>query len=920
MSRVGCFANCPLRSYIRKLFLLVLLLSLPPCSEYLIDHKLLMSSSPLISCPVLTFPAISVSSINCNSLNVSTITSYHQKLKIHGITKLNSDFIILSDIRLGKKGHIKDEIEKMFLTNPYCSYKFISSSSTSSRGVGILIKTNLNVSALAEAPDNNENILAIRVQLLGTEFVICAIYGPNSVCPDFFNDLNNVLNTVKNVPLVVGGDWNCTPSTCPINTNPDVINMTKLPNLSHSNLLHSLMTKYNLVDLYRCYFPHRKDFTFIPKCREQKNRSRIDFILISESIVNFSHNCDIAPSVPNSLFDHKSTFVNFLKKKVPSQRTAISAAILKDPIVDLLVQTSAIECYLHHMTINPGIKHEKLQIIGVIRSLIKDAGPDPVLNNTIGWDDAKELNRANTINEILLLLDNFDLSLLESSDLNIDNDVFLEYYVNCIRNDVASFQIFCSKTTSEAKNKLILELSKLKNVDDLNIDHTVIAEKEQKLNAILDRELKNEFEKFRHYDLLNSEKITPSFLRILRGSGAGAKLSDILDDEGKSFSTEIDREKYIVEFFKKIYKKPITEKQSLSGCIEQFLGPYILDHPVVKDSILTAGEKTKLEEEFSISELDCAIKDANMNSAAGIDGLSTKFIAKFWNIFRVPLFKYANCCFRKGILTNTFKSATIRLIPKKGNVTQIKNWRPISLLSNLYKVLSRAINNRLLTTTDRVTSRAQKGFTKSRYLQEVLINVMEFIGNCDAAGVNAFVLSIDYAKAFDTLSIKFMTECYKFFGFGNYFINMLETVGNSRTASIILDDGSYSEQFILETGRPQGENLSPGQYNIANQIMLFRLELDPRIKSVFQHFLVPKWNFDPPGINKIENRKFRYESNRQTENTEGFADDTTTLGKLSTENISFIGEILEEFASFSGLRCNYEKTLLVPVGKIARAG
>ena len=141
------------------------------------------------------------------------------------------------------------------------------------------------------------------------------------------------------------------------------------------------------------------------------------------------------------------------------------------------------------------------------------------------------------------------MSLLESSDLNIDNDVFLEYYVNCIRNDVASFQIFCSKTTSEAKNKLILELSKLKNVDELNIDHTVIAGKEQKLNAILDRELKNEFEKFRHYDLLNSEKITPSFLRILRGSGAGAKLSDILDDEGKSFSTESDREKYIVEFF-----------------------------------------------------------------------------------------------------------------------------------------------------------------------------------------------------------------------------------------------------------------------------------------------------------------------------------------------------------------------------------
>ena len=73
------------------------------------------------------------------------------------------------------------------------------------------------------------------------------------------------------------------------------------------------MKKFKLVDLYRCYFPKRKDFTFIPKCKEQKNRSRIDFILVSEPLVGLSKLCDIAVSVPNSLFDHKSVFVNFNK-------------------------------------------------------------------------------------------------------------------------------------------------------------------------------------------------------------------------------------------------------------------------------------------------------------------------------------------------------------------------------------------------------------------------------------------------------------------------------------------------------------------------------------------------------------------------------------------------------------------------------
>ena len=121
---------------------------------------------------VITFPEISVSSINCNSLNVSTITSYHQKFKIHSIVKLKTDYIILSDIRLGSKKHIADDMSKMFLTNPYCSYKFFYNSSLNSRGVGILIKNNLNIAVLGEARDSRENILALRILQQG----VCTLW------------------------------------------------------------------------------------------------------------------------------------------------------------------------------------------------------------------------------------------------------------------------------------------------------------------------------------------------------------------------------------------------------------------------------------------------------------------------------------------------------------------------------------------------------------------------------------------------------------------------------------------------------------------------------------------------------------------------------------------------------------------------
>ena len=867
------------------------------------------------SMPILSFPEISIASVNCNSLNMSALSSHQQKLKIYGITKLKTDFILLSDIRLSKSGlGTLTELSNLFLINPYCGYKFIHNSSKNARGVGILIKYDLPISVLAEARDENENILAIRLKLKGAEFILTCIYGPNKNCENFFNDLNNVFSNVSNLPIIVGGDWNCTPSGNPVKSNPDVINMSGLPNSSHTNKLSLLSEKFKLADIFRITYPNRKAFSYLPRVNVRKNRSRIDFILKSECLVDFAHNCDIIPHLQNSLFDHKATFVNFFKEKNNNQNASIANFILKDSLLGIVVKISAIECYLHHGVMDNGERRAKLAAIGRARSLLRIAGPDPLfpaptVNGVQGGV------RGGLTAEIELLVQDLNLPLLEQCELDIDYDIFLEFFVNCIRNDVISYQAYSSKIFHQEKNTLIREINEA-NLSSEPI-FTLIAEKEKKLNDLCDMQMKNEFEKFKHFDIINSEKITPTFLKIIRGTDTNSTLSDVCDNNGLEFEDDISREKFIVDTFREIYKKPSSEPDDLSGCIEKFLGKSVLEHPIVQNSKLTPTEKAELERPFEITELDTAIKNANLKSASGQDGLNTRFIKQNWPVFRVPLFKYAVTCFNKGELSHSFRSAVVRLIPKKGDARKIKNWRPISLLSNLYKILSRALNTRLQKTTDRTMSRAQKGFTNSRYLQEVLINVTEFIGKCNASNANACVVSIDYAKAFDTLSINFVRECLKFFGFGSYFISMLDTVGKNRTASIILGGNRISEPFDLETGRPQGDILSPGTFNIGNQIMLFRLELDPKIASVYQHFLVPRPVFEPPNTNSHYNLKFNFESKRETDKGEGFADDTSALTIKSEENLANLSIILDEFADISGLKCNYDKTFIIPVGDLS---
>jgi hypothetical protein len=84
----------------------------------------------------------------------------------------------------------------------------------------------------------------------------------------------------------------------------------------------------------------------------------------------------------------------------------------------------------------------------------------------------------------------------------------------------------------------------------------------------------------------------------------------------------------------------------------------------------------------------------------------------------------------------------------------------------MYKIVSRAINNRLNLIVNRICSRAQKGFNSHRYTQEVLINVIETIRFCNNNCINGAVVAVDMAKAFDTLSHRFLREVFKFFGLG----------------------------------------------------------------------------------------------------------------------------------------------------------
>jgi exonuclease III len=171
--------------------------------------------------------------------------------------------------------------------------------------VAILISKDLEPVILDEYKDQMENILLIKVRLNGNDLILGSLYGPNATDRTFYRGITEFLTKHQNVPVLLGGDWNVTWDTSPPDSNLDIYQMARPPNIANSRMLHALADDFELTDPYRVLHPTRKAYSYQPFGTQRKNQSRIDFFLVSSSLLNNVVQCEIFPSQLTKQFDHK---------------------------------------------------------------------------------------------------------------------------------------------------------------------------------------------------------------------------------------------------------------------------------------------------------------------------------------------------------------------------------------------------------------------------------------------------------------------------------------------------------------------------------------------------------------------------------------------------------------------------------------
>ena len=138
---------------------------------------------------------------------------------------------------------------------------------------------------------------------------------------------------------------------------------------------------------------------------------------------------------------------------------------------------------------------------------------------------------------------------------------------------------------------------------------------------------------------------------------------------------------------------------------------------------------------------------------------------------------------------------------------KLKNWRPISLLNQDYKILAKLIAERIKLCLPYLINEDQSGFIKGRYIGQNVTNIIDILHFAEENNIAALLMSIDYEKAFDKLEWSYIKTSMEHFKFPPLIIKWVSILYKN-ISSCVTNNGWISNYFPLNRGVRQGCPLS----------------------------------------------------------------------------------------------------------------
>jgi hypothetical protein len=372
------------------------------------------------------------------------------------------------------------------------------------------------------------------------------------------------------------------------------------------------------------------------------------------------------------------------------------------------------------------------------------------------------------------------------------------------------------------------------------------------------------------------------FFHKIANSNRRRNLMEKLEVDGILYSEDsIIRDK-AVKFYEKLY----TETEDWR--------PFVDDLPF---SRIDETDRNLLDSRFERDEILQVVKNLQGDKSPGPDGFTMAFFQKCWHVLEKDIMGFFDEFYAEGTFAGSLNATFVTLIPKKQNALNIRDFRPISLIGSVYKILAKVLANRLRKVLDGLVSESQNAFVGGRQTLDSVLIANECLDSRLKSHIPGVMCKLDIEKAYDHVNWDCLLHLLDRMGFGSKWKMWIRTCISTVRFSIMVN-GSPSGFFGSSRGIRQGGPLSPLLFLLVMEVisrMLSRMEEAGLIRG----FKAGKPQEEGISISHLL-----------------FADDTIVFCDADPEQLLHLRMVLSCFEAATGLGVNMSKSELVPVGDV----
>ncbi|XP_050217765.1 uncharacterized protein LOC126668619 [Mercurialis annua] len=244
-----------------------------------------------------------------------------------------------------------------------------------------------------------------------------------------------------------------------------------------------------------------------------------------------------------------------------------------------------------------------------------------------------------------------------------------------------------------------------------------------------------------------------------------------------------------------------------------------------------------------------------------------------------------------GEIPKGINTAFLVLIPKFSGASYLSDFRPISLINGVLKLLSKVLANRLSPLMPVIISANQFGFIKGRNIHDCHMIASEILHLANRRRDQLFLIKMDFKTAFDSISWNFILKIMARMNFPKTWIDWISSLFLSSQLSVLVN-GSPTQNFFMGKGVRQGDLLSPMLFVLAAEGL--KAMIDKAISLALLDGVHIDGYSEPASILQ-------------------FADDTLIFVPKDLSMIENLLRILRCFELVSGLQINFKKSSILGV-------